>query len=609
MHKDCILSATFTKMVAVVSAKWRGAPPFSVISVLGQVHVLYRNPGTKKAQWQSLRRACHAWQSRHELLRECFEPDFEERQEKYKGTACLQDFDYKKTVEEGAEYLESKNYLEDNKNSWRWHDLDPNATCIILTDGLKIDSKAKDTGAKPKRDRAPFLSLISAIINHLASTVPSLAIKTGASMRSSKLEKMGSEPMSLAMLIDRTMSGTPVLCLDVRRRTDIRELACTEAGKLSVSAAGTFEASRRISSVVAAVVPQGTRKHAKLARSSTEAKLVQSRFAEVMTDAETKQNWREMVIILAKAEIKRGIAKMHKVGKCESLDCAMMAYVNEALIVGESEDRVKQDLFKAINKALKHSEDRRRGVKEAIREQTVHDESGTRATAVQITSTADWFARTFYENVFEVCGHLKGDTVDEMFSKEILMMATHARSLFLSSCFYTANIWQLEMAKALMLRLVRLDRLPEYTSAQGLLLLRDAWCEVDVASHLADQYKWNCKALFIVQITLAWLVVVAAAVSSYLDPCADQAISIYLPILQQLTFITALLLTAVISLQGMYNSRPRWRQLRNGANSLESIIWMYRTRVGRFEVDESNRRADRPEKELEVISIALPPFH
>ena len=143
VHSDCILSATFTKMVAVVSAKWRGKPcvlsrppprhhkphrrrephrqrapfartrrPFSVISILGQVHVLYQNPGTKKARWQRLRRACPAWQSRHELLRQCFEPDFEEREKKYKGAACLQDFDYKKTVEEGAEYLESKDYLE-----------------------------------------------------------------------------------------------------------------------------------------------------------------------------------------------------------------------------------------------------------------------------------------------------------------------------------------------------------------------------------------------------------------------------------------------------------------------------------------------------------------
>ena len=205
-----------------------------------------------------------------------------------------------------------------------------------------------------------------------------------------------------------------------------------------------------------------------------------------------------------------------------------------------------------------------------------------------------------------MCDHLKGDTAEEVFAKEIRMMATHARSLFLSSCFYTANVWQLEAAKALMLRLVRLDRLPEYTSAQGLLLLRDAWCEVDVASYLADYYKRICKALFVVQIILAWLVVAMASISSYFEATYScEVMSIYPPILQQLIFLAAVLLTAVISLQGMYNSRPRWRQLRNGANSLESVIWMYRTRVGRFEVDDSNRRADRPEKELEVIAMTL----
>ena len=74
--------------------------PFSVISILpGGVHVLYENPGTKKSQWQKFLRACPAWQSRHELLRECFEPDFEERQKKYNGAKCLQDFDYKRTVD------------------------------------------------------------------------------------------------------------------------------------------------------------------------------------------------------------------------------------------------------------------------------------------------------------------------------------------------------------------------------------------------------------------------------------------------------------------------------------------------------------------------------
>lgn len=91
--------------------------------------------------------------------------------------------------------------------------------------------------------------------------------------------------------------------------------------------------------------------------------------------------------------------------------------------------------------------------------------------------------------------------------------------------------------------MVRLDRLPEYTSAQGLLLLRDAWCEVDVCSHLADYYKRICKALFIVQISLAWLVVAIAAVSAYLgegpDPCAEQGT--HPSMLQQLTFVATVL--------------------------------------------------------------------
>ena len=117
-----------------------------------------------------------------------------------------------------------------------------------------------------------------------------------------------------------------------------------------------------------------------------------------------------------------------------------------------------------------------------------------------------------------------------------------------------------------------------------------------MCSYLADYYKRLCKALFIIQITLAFLVVAMSAVSSDLE-------------LQQFVFVATVLLTAVISLQGMYNSRPRWRQLRNGANSLESLIWMYRTRVGRFEIDDSNRNSDRPERELEVVPMALALTH
>ena len=224
----------------------------------------------------------------------------------------------------------------------------------------------------------------------------------------------------MATLLDRTNSGTPVLCLDVRKRPDIRELAALEAGKLSISEAGKLEAgcttlqavALRKVATKAATEPRETSEGASsskrrfsLERSDTEQKLVTESFTEVMTDVETKHRWREMVIGLAKKEIVKSMEDLDKVGKCESLDCAALAFMNEALIVGESKNRVHRDLFTAIEKAERHAEDRRRGVQEAIREETVLDDSGTRATAVQITHTADWFAHTFYANVFKVCSN------------------------------------------------------------------------------------------------------------------------------------------------------------------------------------------------------------
>ena len=220
---------------------------------------------------------------------------------------------------------------------------------------------------------------------------------------------------SLATLLDRTNSGTPVLCLDVRKRADIRELAALGVGKLSISEIGKLEARctdlhsvalRKAASTVPRETSEGaSSSKSRLKRSDSERKLVTDSFTEVMTEAETKHRWREMVIGLAKAEIEKGMEELHKVGKCESLDCAALAFMNEALIVGESKERVQHHLFSAIEKAERHAEDRRRGVKEAIREETVLDDSGTRATAVQITDIANWFAHTFYANLFnsKVC--------------------------------------------------------------------------------------------------------------------------------------------------------------------------------------------------------------
>ena len=47
--------------------------------------------------------------------------------------------------------------------------------------------------------------------------------------------------------------------------------------------------------------------------------------------------------------------------------------------------------------------------------------------------------------------------------------------------------------------LVKLDRLPNETSLQGLLLLRSAWSEYDTTMMLAGRYKWQAKLIFLYQ--------------------------------------------------------------------------------------------------------------
>jgi len=53
-----------------------------------------------------------------------------------------------------------------------------------------------------------------------------------------------------------------------------------------------------------------------------------------------------------------------------------------------------------------------------------------------------------------------------------------------------------------------------------------------------------------------------------------------------------------ISIEGVLTPKSRWRQLRSGAGALESTIWLYRTRVGPFALDETRLEGNAAELAL-----------
>ena len=56
-------------------------------------------------------------------------------------------------------------------------------------------------------------------------------------------------------------------------------------------------------------------------------------------------------------------------------------------------------------------------------------------------------------------------------------------------------------------------------------------------------------------------------------------------------------LSFLTSLDSMFSPKARWRQLRSSSGILQSTIWMYRTRVGPFQI-EGNETSTRPEAML-----------
>ena len=146
---ECMLSASFLRMYAVVKAKWTGLPPFSVISMTNNIAGFYNNPD-EDANWRNVRRASRAWRQRDGKLLEVHGPK--------------SDDEINRSTDDHG--------MTTGGNQFRNLDLDINASCVIITDCIN-----------PKRDKEdgkPFNVLRQALVRHLSSAVPSLAIKTGS---------------------------------------------------------------------------------------------------------------------------------------------------------------------------------------------------------------------------------------------------------------------------------------------------------------------------------------------------------------------------------------------------------------------------------------------
>ena len=124
--------------------------------------------------------------------------------------------------------------------------------------------------------------------------------------------------------------------------------------------------------------------------------------------------------------------------------------------------------------------------------------------------------------------------------------------------------------------------------------MQEAWCEYDVEMHFADRNKLFSKLLFSLQLVLGWAIVFIGTAEKDFGDRGIADTSNW----RHVVFGFTVGATLLISFEALFNAKARWRKLRSSAGSLESILFLYRTRVGQFALDQLNADSGQPEEEL-----------
>jgi hypothetical protein len=361
-------------------------------------------------------------------------------------------------------------------------------------------------------DKKPFNRLMNELLRYLAETLPCLTINTGHSDKPG-LDKATQHASSLGVAMETMLSGSPLLFLDMRDRPLIEA-----------------------------------------------------------TD-------REMLISAAKAAYEKHCMSLLEAGVAETFDTMSISYFHDVLFGDgdihntETHQGSKGRKLVHLHEAIQRAEEGRGAT---------HDGKFAPATVHQINQTALWLATRFFSDAWELLSAsvkqkaaAAGETsMKEYYADNITALSVHIRTILNGRNFHHVNLYEhIDGAVRLVGELVKLDRLPNETSYQGLLLLRSAWCEFEGAMMNATKYKLRSKLIFFMHLVISVAIIIIGNLL-LLFPSTR---------LQHALYGLATVITVLSGLDSLLNPNRRWHQLRSMACTMEATIWMYRARVGRFQ--------------------------
>ena len=169
----------------------------------------------------------------------------------------------------------------------------------------------------------------------------------------------------------------------------------------------------------------------------------------------------------------------------------------------------------------------------------------------------------------------------EVYRKGISDARSAYHAVLSSNLLYTAHVKDTEQLKFLVNnKMMDKDGLPEKNTLEALMVLRQAWDMADIGQHVLKSYKVVGKVAYAALTLLAIAIVTVSVLTPVID---GSGVSLKGKKLSELlTFAFSVLTSFVTALMAFVNPVLRWKNLRHNVASLESIIWLFRTRTGDF---------------------------
>ena len=156
-------------------------------------------------------------------------------------------------------------------------------------------------------------------------------------------------------------------------------------------------------------------------------------------------------------------------------------------------------------------------------------------------------------------------------------------SLLTSKHTFSESLYDLEGINKVLGDVAKIDRLPSTNTLEGSLLLQNAWDCVDYYHAKADLYKKISKATYVAMIFLGVAVVACGVVRiAYPDTFSNSQLS-------SAILVLSLSSTVATAYQTYHNPALRWQQLRAAALEIQSEIWVFRTRSGKYRASDERK--------------------